>query len=137
MSNKTIFKTEKFEADAPMRVEAITIEWLNDDDPDLSWLTQFENSSDPEEQKYAKQDRERLESYGSDWEMMGCRAKAEVSYSIGQGSRRSEWFTSSGLWGIESDSEEQYKSEVEQEQLADLRSHLEHFGIEMPQPIEA
>lgn len=67
--------------------------------------------------------------------MMGCTAKAEVSYSVGQGSRRSEWFTSGGLWGIESDSEQSYLSEVEQEQLNDLRSHLEQFGIAMPETV--
>lgn len=112
-------------------VDKVTIQWLNDSDPDLSWLKQFEDSTDPEEQKYAEQDKERLENYGRTWEMLGCTVKAEVSYSIGCGSRRLEWFTSVGLWGIESDSDREYLTEVENEQLADLADHLSHFGIEI------
>lgn len=113
------------------RVDKVTIHWLNDSYPDLSYLEQFEDSQDPEEQKYAKQDRERLENYGRTWEMLGCTAKAEVSYSIGGGNRRIEWLTSGGLWGIESDSGKEYLTEVENEQLADLADHLAHFEIEI------
>jgi len=110
-------------------VEKVTIEWQNDDCPDLSWLDQFENSQDLEEQKYYQRDQERKASYGDRWEMLGCIAKAVVSYDIGQGSRRLETLTSGGLWGIESDSGKDYFSEVESEQLADLADHLRHFGI--------
>jgi hypothetical protein len=65
-----------------------------------------------------------------DVEIVGCVAKAEISYAIGNnGTRRIDWLTSAGLWGIESDSGKDYLKQVEKEQLADLREHLQHFGI--------
>lgn len=81
--------------------------------------------------KYALQDFERMESAErGNWQMEGCVAKATVSYSIGNGSRRLETLTSGGLWGIESDSDKKYLRTLEDEELADLADHLEHFGIE-------
>ncbi len=74
---------------------------------------------------YAKQDFARMNGLErGDWAFQGCVAKAELSYPIGQGSRRIEWLTSGGLWGIESDSDKEYLRSVEDEQLADLASHL-------------
>ncbi len=81
--------------------------------------------------KYALQDFERMESAErGNWQMLGCTAVAEVSYSIGNGSRRLETLSSGGLWGIASDSDKAYLREVEGEELADLAQHLGHFGIE-------
>ena len=62
-------------------------------------------------------------------DLSGICAVAEVSYSIGGNSRRIERFQSGGLWGIESDSEQDYIEEVEQDELADLKEHLERFGV--------
>lgn len=78
---------------------------------------------------YVRQDFERMEAYGHTWSMVGVVAEATVSYSEGQGVRRSETFTSGGLWGIESDSGDYFK-EVEREELDDLKSHLEAFGVD-------
>jgi hypothetical protein len=124
-------QAETFDANAPLKVDSVKIEWLPDECPDLSWLEQYsEDSADADERKYARQDKARLQSYGSQWEMLGCVAKAQVSYPIGGGSRRLEWLTSGGLWGIESDSDKAYLREVENEQLAELAKHLRQFGIE-------
>jgi hypothetical protein len=79
--------------------------------------------------KYGKQDFKRMEEYTrGEWCFIGINAYAEVSYSIGNGNRRLETFTSSGLWGIESDSGE-YLEEVAEEELTDLKSHLEQFNV--------
>lgn len=59
----------------------------------------------------------------------GCIARAQVSYPIGEtGSRRLEWLTSGGLWGIEG-ATPRYRRAVEQVQEDDLRVHLRAFGI--------
>lgn len=77
-----------------------------------------------------QQDFERMESYElQDWYVMGIVAKCEVKYSIGNGSYRLEHFTSGGLWGIESDSEQKYIDDIEHEQLQDLKEHLQTFNI--------
>jgi len=60
----------------------------------------------------------------------GIHARAELSYDIGHGDRRIQRMESAGLWGIESDSGADYLKEVEQEELADLRRHLEVFGVD-------
>jgi hypothetical protein len=109
------------------RVDRVKIEWLNDNDADLSWLDQ----SDAEMgEGFEAQSKERKESYGQSWEMLGCVAKAEVSYPCGSnGERRIEWLSSGGLWGIESDMDDNTRQEYEDEQLQDLAGHLAHFGI--------
>jgi hypothetical protein len=126
-------------------IESITVERLPDDNADLSYLetklegktiisscqhTQEDMDKHPKRtMNYIKRDQERLASYGQSWEMIGIRASAEVSYPIGNGNNWLEHFTSGGLWGIESDSDESYLKEIEQEQLNDLKSHLEQFNV--------
>lgn len=74
---------------------------------------------------YAKQDFARMEGLErGNWGFQGCIAKAELSYPIGQGSRRLETVSSGGLWDIESDSDKEYLRSIEDEQLADLADHL-------------
>jgi hypothetical protein len=78
-----------------------------------------------------EQDYQRMEALRvGDWCYIGVHARAELSYDIGQGSRRIQRMESGGLWGIESDSGDDYLMEVEQEELADLRRHLETFGVD-------
>jgi hypothetical protein len=70
-------------------------------------------------------------------EYYGVQAKAEVSYPCGNGSRRLEWLTSGGLWGISVDSStdegrrdgREYLSGVAEEETADLIAHLRTFGV--------
>lgn len=145
-----------FQSDAPMRVDSIRIRWKVDESPDLSYLGEYSNKAeavhidrqergdmgrgeyryfnagcgDPE---YIEQDYKRMEAYQrGDWCCMGCIAEATVSYPTHGGSRRLERLSSGGLWGIESDSDAKYIAEVEQEQIAELREHLEQFEIEWP-----
>lgn len=115
-------------SDYDMRVDKVKIEWLNDDDPDLSWLDQSDKEMG---EGFEAQSKERKESYGKSWEMLGCVAKAEVSYPCGSnGDRRIETLTS-GLWGIESDSDKAYLRTIEKDQLIDLSQHLANFGIDI------
>ena len=77
------------------------------------------------------EDYRRMEAYNrDDWAMYGVVAKAEVSRPIGNGCRRIETFSSGGLWGIESDSDDSYFAEVAAQELADLKGHLEAFGVD-------
>lgn len=70
-------------------------------------------------------------------EYYGVQAKAEVSYPCGNGSRRLEWLTSGGLWGISVDGStdksrrdgREYLSGVAEEETADLIDHLRRFGV--------
>lgn len=122
-----------------MRVDSIKIEWLVDETPDLSFLAQdYSDAPRHEAEKYMEQDAARLQAFNDgSWHMLGCRAVAEVSYPIGNGSRRIERFTSSGLWGIESDCGQDYKTQIESEQVNELKDHLERFNIPTLFPIAA
>jgi hypothetical protein len=82
---------------------------------------------------HIRQNFKRMESYGDSWAMVGVQAEAVIKYRIrpGGGDWRLERLISGGLWGIESDSGEDHFAEVESEELADLREHLQRFGIRM------
>jgi hypothetical protein len=117
--------------DAP-RIDDLQINWQTDDDADLSYLEQFElDSTDSDERQYARQDRERLARFGDTWVTEGCQAVARVSYAESNGSRRLETLSSGGLWGIETDSDRDYLTSVENDELADLKAHLERFGVDV------
>lgn len=82
---------------------------------------------------YARQDAARLAAFhAGDWHMQGCWAKAEVVVNgvcqrIGSG----------GLWGIESDSSETYRREVEEEQRAQLLEILATLGFDVAAEVKA
>ena len=147
----------KFEPDAGLRIDEVVVLWVDDPSSgaeedrlgcysnqpkpgciDRSNRPEFArsefrywipaNAGPPED---VEQDYLRHEAYcAGRWHYEGCVARAVVSYPIGNGSRRLEYLSSGGLYGIESDSSPLYVSEVELEQLADLREHLKHFGID-------
>ena len=60
---------------------------------------------------------------------IGLVAEATVSRPAGRDSRRMQRFTSMGLWGIGSDSSDDYLQEVAAEELSDLKRHLTAFGV--------
>ena len=96
-----------------------------DESPDLSYLEQFKDSKDPEEMKYAKQDKSRLDSYYNDeWCMLGIRAIATIRIN-----GILQTVSSRGLWGIESDSGDDYKQEVFEEEKIDLFDQLREIGF--------
>lgn len=63
--------------------------------------------------------------FRDDWHYMGVIAKAEYVSASGI----SQTLRSGGLWGIESDSGENYLKETADEQLAELRSELQQAGF--------
>lgn len=92
----------------------------------------------PEEvRKYVRQDYERMEDlHRGDWCFIGIRAEAEVMpNTVLDTPDGKKWHgvvqrvTSGGLWGIESDSGESYFSEVEQEELSNLKDELKAYGF--------
>ncbi len=80
--------------------------------------------------KYLKQNEARLEQVnrGEVWQL-GVIAEATVRTTEGNISRL-ETLTSGGLWGMESDGGKEYFAETEQDQLADLKDHLEAFNVD-------
>jgi hypothetical protein len=81
--------------------------------------------------KYVREDYRRHEALcRGDWGFLGCVAKATVSYPTAHG-RRLQTFSSGGLWGIETDSASSHQDEIAREELADLKSHLEAFGVDL------
>ena len=132
------------------RIDYIRVRWEIDERPDTSYLeTQLSEdgktiiSSCRYEQdeldkhpirtrRYIREDMERLDKFNSgELCAYGCIAEAEVSYPVNnRGDRRIERFTSGGLWGIESDSGHPYRESVANDELEDLKGHLEMFNIE-------
>jgi hypothetical protein len=106
-------------------IDAIRVEWAHDD------LTQPTFLHD-EGEEYREENQKRLDAYDrGEWSYCGCYAVAHVSYPVTcAGDRRLETLRSGGLWGIESNSGADYESEVQAEELADLKAHLEKFGID-------
>ena len=105
-----------------------------DEHPDLFYLKQFENYkgddlTPKEAAKYAEQDRKELASYGESWYMIGIRA--ECSFIIPTGKTGViQKLTSSGEWGIHSESGEDEFKRVEDEQLDELKDYLGKLGIQ-------
>lgn len=84
--------------------------------------------------KYGMRDYKRMEGLNrGDWRFIGIRAKAEVSYPVNGrvGDWRLETLTSSGLWGIASDSEDSHIKEFIREELEDLKDHLATFNVDL------
>ena len=92
-----------------------------------------EKEGSPEYQEYGKRDFERMENLNNgEWSFIGIVAVAEVRtlHSENPRTERVHEITSGGIWGVESDSGE-YLLELAQEELDDLKSELEQFGIKM------
>jgi hypothetical protein len=75
--------------------------------------------------KNAEQDYKRMCALNDgEFEFIGIGAKAEIV--IGNICQK---VTSGGLWGIESDSDASYLTEIEQEQISELRGVLHEIGF--------
>ena len=84
----------------------------------------------PANPEYGEDDYQRSESLNrGDWCFMGVYAVATVSRPVPHGFRL-ESLQSGGLWGIESDSGDEYFMEVARDELEDLRAHLDAFGVD-------
>ena len=141
-----------------MKILSIEIKHMQDDSPDLSHLGEYSDSPGPDsinrvesgeiplgsthckEYRYfnpamsgeetgnpdsPQQDYQRMISYNLlEWYMLGIGAKAQVEIA-----GVIQTITSSGLWGIESDSDDSYLESIEKEQLEELSEILETMGF--------
>ena len=133
-----------------IKIETIWTERVEDDNPDLKWLRSLYDTdekviissmrySDTNIKEYGweqvkewmDEDNERLDAYGHDWNMVGIRAFARIQIPTGMGnnSRMMHTVYTSGLWGIESDSDAPYFKEVEDDELDTLKTMLASMGI--------
>lgn len=111
-------------------LESIKITKTPDDNPDLDYLDQFANSENPDEIKYYEQDQQRKNNYGITWNEYGFHAVANILIpSEDQKSYQDVKISSGGLWGIESDSSNEYFKEVAEDQLSELAYNLQKLGI--------
>jgi len=137
----------------PVQIRRVYVKTMIDENPDLSHLGKYSDTPGPyaidrEERgdmrrgefRYwnpamtaeetgnpdsVEQDYKRHEAYGDDlWQAMGIRACAEVVAGD-----TTQTICSAGLWGIESDSEPTYFTGVAEEQLEELYTILQDFGI--------
>jgi hypothetical protein len=102
---------------------------LPDEEPDLSF---WDQTVDPDEQNDYE---ERKEAYRrGDFSFVGVRAEAEITVD-----GILQTIVSGGLWGIESDSGDEYIKEVGGEEYTDLRRILKTLGVptsELPTEVE-
>ena len=105
-----------------VKLEKISIKRIDEEFPDLSYLTQ-------EGDEYAAENKKRLDSYGVTWNHIGIKAVAEIHTSRDGRHYTINYIESGGLWGIESDSDEKYLKEIETEQIAELKDILDILGI--------
>lgn len=115
-------------------VDAVRIMSAYDESPDLSWLedeSRYEGVSPRQAAKYRERDQERLRTYGDQWWMVGVWAEADV---IVEGVIQK--IRSSGLWGIESDSDKGYFQSVAKEEYANLVDILKQMGVRSIPPFK-
>lgn len=76
--------------------------------------------------------KERLQAFeNGDWYYMGVRAKAFVHIPIGSRSFRMLELESSGLWGVESDSDASYLESIFADEREELLSQLRTLGASL------
>lgn len=138
----------------------IDILHILDDSPDLSWIGDYSGTRGPEdrtidrlarsdmsrgEYRYfiacnsgeetgnpdsVEQDYQRMEAYNrGDWHVIGLRVRATIAIHECRHTRDIN-IESSGLWGVESDSGDDYMTEVAREQLDEIRAELNDWGID-------
>lgn len=79
---------------------------------------------------YIEDDKKRLKAFeNNEWGFVGVVAHATVRFELD--GWRLQTFDSEGIWGIESDSGEDFIIENIEGQLSNLKRHLEVFGVDM------
>lgn len=100
------------------KLHALKVVEIVDDCPDTSYLEQDEF-------------KDRLEEYRNDgFYFVGIQAKAEILIPVGS-HQIFQTIGSGGLWGIESDSDDEYKKEVAAEEIDTLKGILEQLNVDL------
>jgi hypothetical protein len=82
-----------------------------------------------QDKRYRKADQKRLDAYNrGEWHFVGIRARAHVTI-VRNGTSFRFNLDSAGLWGIESDSGEEYFKEVFEPEISELKLWLTHFDM--------
>lgn len=114
-------------------IDSIKIVVTIDEYPDLSYLDQFENSQDPEECKYYERDQERKRQYNDGyWNCIAIQAQATIQIeqtNITPKCWTLHTITSPGLWGIESNSGNDYFMEIAAEEVDGLHADLRALNV--------
>ena len=132
------------------KINRIIIKHPIDSDPDLSWLGEFSNekgefaiehdlsdsntfnyfnADNVENMRQAKQNYERMIDYDkSNWGMIGIKAEAEIATGT-KGWQLLNTITSGGLWGMETDCDDDIIEGIENEQLDELKDVLRKLGF--------
>ena len=93
-------------------------------------VANYKGEPDADIRRYCEQDYARMESLNSgDWCFIGIRVDAEYSVGNARAGYLAQKLTSGGLWGIESDSSEDYLTSVESEELDALAAQLKGIGF--------
>lgn len=104
-----------------------------DTDADLAWLTdpgRYEGVSPEDRAEYETQDKARLAAYNlGRWWFVGIKACAMIVMFCNSANWLTNEVSSGGLWGIESDSGDDYKKEIAQEELYSLCDALQELGF--------
>ncbi len=138
----------------------IEVKRIADENPDLSYLettpeyhygengSEWKHVSEEDVQKiikqhgsiwnvcmeYARQDKERLDAYNrGNWEMIGIKAVATIHIPVNNGNDdtvKIQAIESGGLFGIESDSGDDYIHDIGREQIAEVKNHLRILCVE-------
>ena len=141
------------------RAKAIKIEIkrIVDENPDLSFLettpeyhygtdgSNWRHVSEEDKQRvisqygsiwnacveYTKQDKKRLDDYNRGiWEMIGIRAVATIHIPVNGDTVKIQSIDSGGLFGIESDSSDDYIKDIGREQIAEVKNYLRILCID-------
>lgn len=89
-------------------------------DPDAAGYVEPEHFDEAQ----AKADAQMEAFNAGDWEYVGVLAVASVTIPIGAGSFRTYVLESAGLWGVESDADDDYLASVFTEEKGELQSDL-------------
>lgn len=108
------------------RADGIYITWYREELEDSDASPRDYLFQDPD---YQEEDQARLEAWqAGDWHMVGIRARAEILI-VRNGMGTTHTLTSAGLWGVESDSGEEYLSTVFEEEKAALLEDMRAMGV--------
>ena len=130
--------------DAVNTIEDLLVEYFDSDNWDRREFRYFNPSfnyvdksgkalpeNTPEEVRdYTRQDYKRMERLNAgDWCFIGIRAEAQIALQCNAHHANVQHITSGGLWGIESDSDDDYLESVEKDELSDLKGQLLALGF--------